>query len=293
MASPQFADSSSTVVAPAPPLALVTLRTAAGRGPLPVSRIELMCRTAELEAANRDLEAFGYSVSHDLQAPLRQIAGFTELLAREAGPVLSETARRHLVDIAGAAAHMTALVDALLEFSRAGSTSLKPALVDLDALARQAVRDASGDAAGRTIDWSLAPLPRVDGDPTLLRQVFANLLANAVKYTRARTRARIEIGTSAQAGVGEVVVFVRDNGIGFDMRHERRLFGVFERLHPSSEFEGSGVGLASVRRIVERHGGRVWATAAPGAGATFFVALPDGIVRAGSRRLPPRGGVAG
>ena len=226
-------------------------------------------------AARRELEVFSASISHDLQAPLRQISAFAELLAREAGPMLSDTARQHLDDIMGAASHMRALIDALLAFSRAGHADLHTTTVDLHALVGEVVREQLRDEPDRAIDVSVGPLPHVAGDRLLLRQAFANLLANAVKYTRPRARARIEVASTTLAGSDKAVVFVRDNGVGFDMRCASRLFEAFERLHPASEFEGSGVGLSSVRRIVERHGGSVWATGVAGEGATFFVALPD------------------
>jgi light-regulated signal transduction histidine kinase (bacteriophytochrome) len=245
-------------------------------------------RTAELEAANRELEAFSYSVSHDLQAPLRQIDGFVELLVRDAGPTLSAASREILDDISGAARHMATLIDTLLEFSRAGRASLRPVDVNLDVLARDVVRELSRGTAGRAIEWSLGRLPTVRGDRTLLRQVFVNLLANAVKYTRPRARARIEVGTFGPGAAGDVVCFVGDNGVGFDMRRAHRLFGVFQRLHAASDFEGTGIGLASVQRIVHRHGGRVWATGVVGEGATFFFSLPGGI-RAGDA-APATGG---
>lgn len=286
-----LAHPSPPVTPPALPLTMLAPRLDTGWRPARSPRREAPRPGADLEAAQREIDAFGAAVSHDLRAPLRQIAGFTELLAREAGPALNDTARQYLADISDATAHMTTLIEALLAFSRAGQASLRTTTVDLDALAHEAVRQASRDAPDRAIDWAIAPLPTVPGDAVLLGQVFRNLLANAVKYTRPRRGARIEIGTSPGDGAGEVIVFVRDNGVGFDMRYAGRLFGMFERLHPASEFEGTGVGLASVRRIVERHGGRVWAEAEVGAGATFHVALPDG-PPAPSRVFPNAGAPA-
>jgi len=255
------------------------------RGPGHVAR-DMQRRLADLERTNGELEAFNYSISHDLQAPLRQIAGFTDLLAREAGGALNETARQYLDDIAGAATQMSTLVEALLALSRT-ERGLETTTVDLEALVRETAREQSRLAPDRTIDWIIGRMPRVRGDRRLLHQVFVNLLGNAVKYTRPRPRARIEIGTTALSRRSEVGVFVTDNGVGFDMRDAGRLFSAFERLHPASAFEGTGVGLALVQRIVTRHGGRVWATGTVGAGATFVVALPRARRRAA---FPPCAG---
>jgi PAS domain S-box-containing protein len=231
-------------------------------------------RTAELQAANHELEAFSYSVSHDLRAPLRHVSGFVSLLERESGAAMSELSREYLHEIADSAARMHTLIDNLLEFSRVGRSSLQKADVDLGALARQAVAEASRDAEGRRIDWVIGPLPRVRCDAILMRQVLANLVGNAVKYTRPRETAVIELGTLPAEHAGDAVCFVRDNGVGFDMKYARKLFGVFQRLHPAAAFEGTGIGLANVQRIVHRHGGRVWANGAVDAGATFFFSLP-------------------
>jgi light-regulated signal transduction histidine kinase (bacteriophytochrome) len=228
------------------------------------------------DPAARELEAFSATVSHDLQAPLRQIAGFVELLDREAGPALTEPCRQYLADIGGAAAHMSALLESMVTYAREGHRGLQAASVDLDALAREVVADLSREAADRTIEWTIAPLPVVRGDGILLRQVLANLIGNAVKYTRPRDPARIEVGVAPPARAGEVAIFVRDNGVGFDMRLAHKLFTLFERLHPASQFAGTGLGLASVHRIVCRHGGRVWAAGAVDRGATFGFSLPVG-----------------
>jgi signal transduction histidine kinase len=232
-------------------------------------------RTAQLEAANQELEAFAYSVSHDLRAPLRHLAGFAALLEQSAAATLDERGRRHLRVINDAAAHMGRLIDDLLTLSRIGRTEPRREPVDLTAVVEAAWREASRDAAGRQVEWSLAPLPQVTGDPALLRIAFVNLLSNALKYTRGRPVARIDVAANG-THAGEAVVLVRDNGVGFDMQYAHKLFGVFQRLHRTEEFEGTGVGLATVRRIVQRHGGRVWAEGAPDGGATFFVALPTG-----------------
>ncbi|MDE3117488.1 MAG: PAS domain-containing protein [Nitrospirota bacterium] len=231
-------------------------------------------RSRQLEAANKELEAFSYSVSHDLRAPLRHIDGFAELLEQQAAPVLDEKGRKYLRAISDSAQRMGRLIDDLLEFSRTGRAELHARVVPLEALVRNVLDDLQPETEGRTIDWTIGPLPKVQGDPALLRQVWFNLVANAIKYTRPRDRATIEIGRAPSTGDHEVVVFVRDNGVGFDMQYVGKLFGVFQRLHGIDDFEGSGIGLANVQRIVARHGGRVWAEGAVGRGATFYVALP-------------------
>lgn len=232
----------------------------------------VLVRTAELETANQELESFSYSVSHDLRAPLRHIAGFIEMLQARAAPVLDEEGRRLARNIADSAARMTRLIDALLGFSRLGRAALRKTRVSLAALVRGTRLELRSETRGRNIEWITGPLPEVDGDPMLLQQVLINLLANALKYTRPREVARIEVG--AQTGPGEVVCFVRDNGVGFDMRYVDKLFGVFQRLHHAAEFEGTGIGLANVRLIIHRHGGRVWAESTLQEGATFSFSLP-------------------
>ncbi|MBX3026125.1 PAS domain S-box protein [bacterium] len=228
-------------------------------------------RTGELEAANRELEAFSYSVSHDLRAPLRSIRGFSQALLDDFASQLPGEARAHLATIQGAAERMGALIDALLNLSRLGRQALLRRPVDMARLVREVLADLQPLAVGRAVEVALGALPPGDADPTLLRQVWLNLLSNAFKYTTPRAVARIEIGSRREQG--EVVYFVRDNGAGFDMGYVDRLFGVFKRLHSQSEFEGTGVGLAIVQRIVHRHGGRVWAEAAPDQGATFSFTL--------------------
>ena len=232
-------------------------------------------RTAELTASNQELEAFSYSVSHDLRAPLRHVAGFVELLREHLAGKLDEASARHMRIIINATQEMARLIDDLLAFSRVGRVEMHKSRVDLSELAAQARESLSAECAGRPIQWTLAPLPSVTGDPALLRLALVNLLSNAVKYTRGRDPAQIEIGCVSGAP-GEVVVFVRDNGAGFDMRFVAKLFGVFQRLHRASEYEGTGIGLANVRRIIQRHGGRVWAEGAVGQGATFWLTLPAG-----------------
>jgi PAS domain S-box-containing protein len=229
-------------------------------------------RTAELEATNRELEAFSYSVSHDLRAPLRHVDGFVDLLRKQSAEKLDERGRRYLDVIASSARQMGTLIDDLLVFSRMSRTDLRRAKVASESLVHE-VRDAlQGEIRGRVV-WKIDSLPQVEADTAMLRQVWANLIGNAVKYSRTRDPAEIEIGCK-DSGDGEFVFFVRDNGVGFDMQYVDKLFGVFQRLHRADEFEGTGIGLANVRRIISRHGGRTWAEGKPGEGATFFFSLP-------------------
>jgi light-regulated signal transduction histidine kinase (bacteriophytochrome) len=225
----------------------------------------------ELEEKNRELEAFSYSVSHDLRAPLRHIDGFADLLLQHAGSTLDEKGQRYLETISDSAKSMGQLIDDLLIFSRMGRTELQKTIVDLNKLIEDVRRSLEPETAGRDIEWDVAPLPAVHADPAMLRLVLTNLLSNAVKYTRPRTRAHIEIGVIEEDR--EVALFVRDNGVGFDMEYGQKLFGVFQRLHSSDDFEGTGIGLANVRRIIHRHGGRTWAEGKVGEGATFWVSL--------------------
>jgi signal transduction histidine kinase len=233
---------------------------------------QLQRKSALLEAANQELESFSYSVSHDLRAPVRHIDGFATLLQRHEG-AFDEQGRRHLDTISESAKRMGQLIDDLLVFSRIGRAELRHATVNLDQLVQDAIRDLEPETRGRNIVWKQDPLPTVVGDAAMLRQVFVNLLANAVKYTRLADPARIEI-TCAAGTAEEIVVSVRDNGVGFDMQYVDKLFGVFQRLHRQDEFEGTGIGLANVRRIVLRHGGRTWAEGKLNEGATFFFSLP-------------------
>ncbi len=229
-------------------------------------------RTAELEAANEELEAFSYSISHDLRAPLRHIAGYVEILQTEAAGKLDKDSRDHLQTVADSAKNLGELIDALLAFSRMGRAEMRREPVSLAVLVEEARRELRRDSEGRNIDWHIGTFPEVQGDPLMLRQVIINLISNALKYTRKRSRANIEIGGADSAD--EAVLFVRDNGVGFDMKYANKLYGVFQRLHPANEFEGIGIGLANVRRIVSRHGGRVWAEGRVDVGATFSFSIP-------------------
>ena len=228
-------------------------------------------RTAGLEAANKELEAFSYSVSHDLRAPLRAVDGFSQAVLEDYGPQLPEEGRRYLRTIRREAQRMGMLIDDLLTFSRLSRAPLNKRKVDTGELIRSVLKDLSDQQGGRQIELRTGELPSCAGDPALLKQVWINLLSNAFKYTQKREAAVIEIGCEHTAE-GDVY-FVRDNGTGFDMRYANRLFGVFQRLHRAEEFEGTGVGLAIVQRVVQRHGGRVWAEAEEGRGATFRFTL--------------------
>ncbi len=249
---------------------------------------DLEQRAGQLEAVNRELEAFSYSVSHDLRAPLRHIDGFASLLQKNAAAQLDATARRHLDFISGAARQMGRLIDDLLTFSRMGRSALRPARVDQSALVAAVVREGRYAQSHPAVAWRIDPLPAAHGDPAMLRQVWTNLIDNAVKYSAKTSRPRIEISAySAGAEQQETVYFVRDNGAGFDPRYIDKLFGVFQRLHSANEFEGTGIGLANVRRIIARHGGRTWAEGRPGTGATFYFSLPVCPPSPGGNGHPP------
>nr|WP_298717352.1 ATP-binding protein [uncultured Steroidobacter sp.] len=238
-------------------------------------------RTAELEIANRELEAFSYSVAHDLRAPLRLIHAHVQMLREHKGPPGAREPAIHMEQIQRGAREMSALIDGLLALSRVSHVEMRREPCSLDEIVKHAVERASHEAQGRDIEWHLNPLPAMSCDPELMQQVFANLISNAVKYSRPRPKSVIEIGTgvvkggdnSSTATPGERYIYVRDNGVGFDMRYARKLFGVFQRLHRQDEFEGTGIGLATVSRIIERHGGTIWAEASPGRGAEFRFTL--------------------
>ncbi len=230
-------------------------------------------RTAELTAANAELEAFAYSVSHDLRAPLRHLDGFAQLLRKHRTGHLDATSTHYVNTIVEAAANMSRLIDDLLAFSRAGRVEIVKQTVRLDQLVSEVRHELLAANAGRRITWDIHALPSVNADPALLRQVLVNLLSNAVKFTAPRSEARIEIGATTNEK-NETVIYVRDNGVGFDPRYAHKLFGVFQRLHSGEQFEGTGIGLANVRRVVQRHGGRVWAEGAVDQGTTFYFSLP-------------------
>ena len=234
---------------------------------------ELQRRGELLEAANKELEAFSYSVSHDLRAPLRHIDGYAALLRKSVEQSLNDKATRYLQTISDSAKQMGQLIDDLLVFSRMGRQEMLHTAVNLDQVIKNILSDLRLDLQGREISWTIAALPEVQGDPAMLRQVFMNLIANAVKFTSTKPIATIEIGVEYPRST-EIILFVRDNGVGFDMQYAPKLFGVFQRLHRADEFEGTGIGLANVRRIIHRHGGRTWAEGVPDKGATFYVLLP-------------------
>ncbi|MBI3400972.1 MAG: PAS domain S-box protein [Acidobacteria bacterium] len=233
---------------------------------------DLQLGALHLQEANKELEAFSYSVSHDLRAPLRHVHGYVEMLQRATDGQLSEQAQRFLNTITEASAEMEQLIDDLLAFSRMGRAEMRESRVRLDDAVQDTIRGLEMATPGRNIVWRTAPLPPVVGDPALIKQVLANLMGNAVKYSRMRDPAEIEIGCAGEEDE-RIILFVRDNGAGFDMQYAHKLFGVFQRLHRAEEFEGTGIGLATVQRIVARHGGRVWAEGAVNEGATFYFTL--------------------
>ena len=231
-------------------------------------------RTVQLQDANKELQAFSYSVSHDLRAPLRHVLGFVEMLQKGAGPTLSKESIELLNTISEAAKRMGNLIDDLLAFSRVGRAALQKTTVDLNDLIKDAMKDIDVDTKNRKIVWDIQPLPQVQADRSLLRMVLVNLISNAVKFTGTRAEAQIEIGTTPN-GNAETVIFIRDNGAGFNPKYVKKLFGVFQRLHGQDEFEGTGIGLANVQRIIHRHSGRVWAEGIVDAGATFYFSIPQ------------------
>ena len=233
-------------------------------------------RTAQLETANKELEAFAYSISHDLRAPLRHIDGFLELLQKRTATTLDEQSQHYMANISDSAKRMSILIDDLLSFSRMGRQEMSKTQVDLDPLVEDVIREFRSETEGRNIAWQIGPLPQVTGDRAMLRVVLINLISNALKFTQPREQAEIEIGCMHDREK-ETTIFVRDNGVGFDMKYADKLFGVFQRLHRADEFEGTGIGLANVHRIISRHGGRTWAKGEVDQGATFYFSLPQSI----------------
>ncbi len=232
-------------------------------------------RTAQLQIVNDELEAFSYSVSHDLRAPLRHINGFVKQLLEDAGASFSEKDFGSLTRIHTAAKRMGDLIDDLLAFSHVGRSNLQKMDADLDELVRGILGDFEGETQRRNIIWIIHPLPTVQADRALLRMVLVNLISNAVKFTGGQPETKIEIGSTI--GDGETVIFIRDNGAGFDPQYAGKLFGVFQRLHSHNEFEGTGIGLANVQRIIHRHGGRAWAEGRVNGGATFYCSIPNSV----------------
>ena len=234
---------------------------------------QLVKQAAELEASNKELESFAYSVSHDLRAPLRHVVGYSELLQKQASSSLDDKSRRYMQTILESAKRMGNLIDDLLGFSRIGRAETKKTAVNLEQLVREVVAELRQETNGREIAWKIGALPVCYGDRSMLKLVLANLVSNAVKFSRMRAPAEIEIGCADEKD-NLIEVFVRDNGAGFDMQYVNKLFGVFQRLHRSEEFEGTGIGLATVQRIIHRHSGKVRAEGAVDQGATFYFSLP-------------------
>ena len=244
-------------------------------------------RTAQLNVANADLEAFSYSVSHDLRAPLRHIAGFSQILSEDYGPKMDPEAQRHLDRILSGVKNMSRLIEDLLKMAQIGRKELVRVTTDLNLLLKDVIADLRPEFEGRQIDWRIGGLSPVECDAGLVKQVFANLISNAIKYSRRREVAVIEAGQVEEDGAS--VIFVRDNGAGFDERYADKLFGVFQRLHRAEDFEGTGVGLSTVQRIIRKHGGEIWAKSEVNKGATFFFVLAEkrqGLTRAKAAGAP-------
>ena len=242
---------------------------------------QLLADRQRLAEANRELEGLSYSVSHDLRAPIRHVEGFAALLRDRTAGSLDEQGRHYLDAISDAGRRMGAQVEALLAFLRLRGAGMALTVVDLGGLVREVVAEVTRDTDGRAVEWRIGRLPAVTCDRAMLRLALTALLSNAVKFTRSRARAEIEVASASPTAEGDAVILVRDNGVGFDMKYADKLFRVFHRLHDAEEFQGTGAGLALVRRVVERHGGRTWAEGTPGKGATFFFSLTP-VRRAGS-----------
>jgi len=234
---------------------------------------ELVKKSSQLEAANKELEAFSYSVSHDLRTPLRHINGYLQVMLNDKSCVLSGTAKNHLDRISGSAVQMGKLIEDLLAFSRMGRAEMRQIQFKTDELVNEVIGEMASETQNRNIEWNIEPLPLVRGDRDLLKQAWVNLLSNAVKYTRPRNPAKIRLSSTRKNGEWEFSV--QDNGVGFDEQYADRMFDVFQRFHAATDFEGTGIGLAIVRQIISRHGGRIWAEGEVGKGASFYFTLPD------------------
>ncbi|MFN8006879.1 MAG: ATP-binding protein [Terriglobia bacterium] len=244
-------------------------------------------RTAQLHGAYKDLEAFSYTVAHDLRGPLQQVSGFTEVLQERASKLLDAEVAQCLDFIKKSVLRMRGIIDSLLNFSKSERVDLQKSPVDVEQLVKEVRQELPNQAEVTRIQWKLGTLPEVYADPSMLRLAMLNLLSNAVKFSRGRPGAEIEINCTDEGN--EDVIFVRDNGVGFDMAQADKLFGVFQRLHTNQEFEGTGIGLASVQRIIQRHGGRIWAEGNVGEGATFWFSLPKSMVTATQARDKAKG----
>jgi light-regulated signal transduction histidine kinase (bacteriophytochrome) len=248
----------------------ITTRTAATKQ-IEALNLELTQRVDELRSVNRELESFSYSVSHDLRAPLRHVDGFARILKEEHSAKMTPEVIRYLDRILTAATHMGQLIDDLLNLAKIGRLELRRERSQIAWLVKQAIAELPAEAKERNIEWWVEPLPELNCDARLLKLIFANLLSNAVKFTRKQENAVIEVGSRITDG--QPTIFVRDNGVGFDMQYADKLFGVFQRLHRQEDFEGTGIGLATVQRIVRRHGGEIWAESKVNSGTTFFFTL--------------------
>lgn len=245
-------------------------------------------RTAQLQAANKELEAFTYSVSHDLRAPLRHISGFSNILAEEYAAGLPSEAKHHVQRIQEGTRRMGQLVDDLLNLGRVGRREPVLQVAGLRSIVDEVIGGLNLEAGERSVEWKIGELPYVECDTALMQQVFQNLLSNALKFTRPRKRAVIEVGQEQRDG--ETVICVRDNGVGFSMKYADKLFGVFQRLHRAEDFEGTGVGLATVQRIIQKHGGRIWAEAELDKGASFYFTLGSSEARVEKTESTTAGG---